>query len=366
MQSVCAYARHSFIIDMLVPPKERDELTVVDYLRNITDFPPFIHNKPLAKKDCPYRPDMLFYLVNLLTGLTWALIVEGDENQHRGYKTDDARMLVIAQALGMPVHFIRFNMDEYKDADADPNATLQERMEMLTARIRKYVETAPTPPAHAHIVGIHISVEYMFYDVSDEPRTVWSDLTCLNMLLGCDKCGLDFGTRGAYLRHCRTTCGIRPDAVGTGVACTHCNTMFASRSSLMRHDREPSGACAVLRQSHTCKVCCTLCESASALVEHTVRHHPAAEEELRERVNALEHELKHSIARADQLEVELSDAHQVNALQLQTLSQERESHMRTLLRHTDMIERMLLCTEWERRIGSLENTLNELVRKRRK
>ncbi len=250
---------------------KRHELVLVDYLRNVTtDLPPFVHNKPLTKYDCTYCPDILYELTNSLDGTPWALITELDEDQHRGNKTDDERMLVIARALGTPVHFIRFNMDAYKDSDGEPNATAQERMAMLAERIREYVATAPSPPEHPHISGAHISVEYMFYDDTEEPRTTWSDITNLRALLGCPQCGLDFDTRGSYVRHCRATC-IPMSITPGSLSCAHCATKFTTRKALQRHNRSPPSICVTLRQqTHVCPTCDTVCASVQEYVEHAL------------------------------------------------------------------------------------------------
>ncbi len=101
---------------MSVTQQPRAEVVLVDYLRTVaTDLPPFLHNQEISRTDCPYRPDILFHLINPRDNDAWVLIVEGDEWQHRGanYKNDDARMLVITQALRVPVHFIRFNTGPY-------------------------------------------------------------------------------------------------------------------------------------------------------------------------------------------------------------------------------------------------------------
>jgi very-short-patch-repair endonuclease len=47
---------------------------------------------------------------------THYVVLEVDEEQHRGktYECDQKRMWEIAQSLGMPSIFIRYNPDKYK------------------------------------------------------------------------------------------------------------------------------------------------------------------------------------------------------------------------------------------------------------
>ena len=62
----------------------------------------------------PYRPDILFRRVPERNGMTWRVVVECDEFQHRGlaYECDMRRVSDIAEELGEPVRFIRLNTKE--------------------------------------------------------------------------------------------------------------------------------------------------------------------------------------------------------------------------------------------------------------
>jgi len=65
------------------------------------------------------------------------IVLEVDEHQHRktspdsGYACEDLRMWEIAQALGMPTIFIRYNPDTYRDAKGvkqDPAPAVREKV----------------------------------------------------------------------------------------------------------------------------------------------------------------------------------------------------------------------------------------------
>jgi hypothetical protein len=88
------------------------EMKVVKYLSdNIPNYG-FIHNKSVGS-ECTDRhlfPDIRY------DRITYQLIVEVDENKHRGadYKCDERRMYDIIAKLGQPCIFIRYNPDSKK------------------------------------------------------------------------------------------------------------------------------------------------------------------------------------------------------------------------------------------------------------
>ena len=99
------------------------------------------------------RPDFL------IDAGTHFLVVEVDEFQHRGAACEERRMFQIAQALGMPTVFIRFNPDSYKTPSGGKGtATVATRERELIKWAAHYakVGTAPT--------GAEVSVLWMFYD----------------------------------------------------------------------------------------------------------------------------------------------------------------------------------------------------------
>ena len=90
------------------------------------------------------RPDFVYETP------THFLVVEVDENQHRGYtrECETTRMINISQSFGMPTIFIRFNPDRYKPPDGQTQWTKTNRFKTLRGWITHLLkpESAPTSP----------------------------------------------------------------------------------------------------------------------------------------------------------------------------------------------------------------------------
>ncbi len=88
------------------------------------------------------------------------VIVEIDEDQHKQYtpECEQTRMLNIAQALGQPVIFIRYNPDAYRDARGVLQTTpKKQRLETLRDTIAQAMQAPPVQEKP-------IDVRYLFYD----------------------------------------------------------------------------------------------------------------------------------------------------------------------------------------------------------
>ena len=121
----------------------------------------FSNNRTVVPSDSkrthkPYRPDILFHRVFERNGMTWRVVVECDEFQHRGlaYKCDMQRMSDIAEELGEPVHFIRFN----------PDTKERNKQTTLAAAIRHAFANPPRASVH------NFSATYLSY-ASSSRRT---------------------------------------------------------------------------------------------------------------------------------------------------------------------------------------------------
>ena len=102
-----------------------------------------------------YRPDFV------IDCHTHFIILEVDEHQHSGYQCEceQARMINIHQDIGggMPVIFIRYNPDSYKDSS---NKLIREKN--TTMRHTKLIEVLNS--TQLHIPDSHLTVIYLFYD----------------------------------------------------------------------------------------------------------------------------------------------------------------------------------------------------------
>jgi hypothetical protein len=109
------------------------------------------------------RPDFV------IDGVYRRIVVEVDEHQHnrgRNYEPtcEVTRMWEIAQALGSPTIFIRFNPDAYKDGlGRRSNPALSERVEALISWIRTLRERDPP-------IGVFLSTLYLYYDGHTRPE----------------------------------------------------------------------------------------------------------------------------------------------------------------------------------------------------
>ncbi len=118
---------------------------------------PCVHDRIPAGSCNKYRPDFI------IDCATHFVIVEVDENQHSNYECEceQRRMINIAQDVGggLPVRFIRYNPDKYKDhagkaKTGNPSSRHTKLLEVVAA-CRQHVPDRP------------ISAIYLFYDGYD-------------------------------------------------------------------------------------------------------------------------------------------------------------------------------------------------------
>lgn len=119
--------------------KKTKEMEVVNHLEEL-GFE-FIHNKSVGFVCGNYRPD-----IKIDAG-THIVIVEIDEDQHRGYEEscEIARMLNIHQAEGMRCVFIRYNPDKFRKQPRAKAITVQKssRLSQLAREINKHMKLIP-------------------------------------------------------------------------------------------------------------------------------------------------------------------------------------------------------------------------------
>ena len=117
---------------------------------------PYKSHDKIPEESCHrYRPDFLF------DWGTHIVILEVDEDQHRGYacECEQARMINLFQDQGgMKTLFIRFNPDNYRDRDSKLNKWSTSRGPKLLDIIR---QTRDHPPEHI------LSAVHLYYDGFD-------------------------------------------------------------------------------------------------------------------------------------------------------------------------------------------------------
>ena len=131
------------------------EYVVVKYLREKLPDYDFIHNKSVGShctKDEKVNSNGHLFPDIRFDCLFYHLIVEVDENKHRGqnYKCDIQRMYDIIAKLGQPCIFIRYNPDSKKS-----------NKEILLEKVKKYLEIDIEDNKHWDNYGF--KSEYMFY-----------------------------------------------------------------------------------------------------------------------------------------------------------------------------------------------------------
>jgi hypothetical protein len=112
-----------------------------------------------------YRPDFLIYV----NGGVYALVLEVDERQHGHYECELVRMLNIAQALGVPTVFLRFNPDGYEPLKGKAAVQLASRREPLLRWIRWLL--SPEGDGNPALRGNFCEVRKLFFDGCDERAT---------------------------------------------------------------------------------------------------------------------------------------------------------------------------------------------------
>jgi hypothetical protein len=112
-----------------------------------------------------YRPDFLIYV----NGGVYALVLEVDERQHGHYECELVRMLNIAQALGVPTVFLRFNPDGYEPLAGKAVVPLASRREPLLRWIRWLL--SPEGDGNPALRGNFCEVRKLFFDGCDERAT---------------------------------------------------------------------------------------------------------------------------------------------------------------------------------------------------
>lgn len=97
------------------------------------------------------RPDMFYDRGDM------ALVVECDENQHRGYSDELERMKRIYEAAEKPVVFIRFNPDSYQSAK--PQVYIADRHKLLAKFVASFISDELAIPTNAKC-----SAMYLYYN----------------------------------------------------------------------------------------------------------------------------------------------------------------------------------------------------------
>ena len=133
----------------------------------------FINDKSVYDGCSRSRPDFIF---KTDYGI---LIVENDENQHRGYlcTCEQTRMIGIHQDCGENVHFIRFNPDRYRSLDSAYRicVDLHRRLEILYEYIRRILNNSLS----FFEMNPYLTVRYMYYDGCDN-ESKWNEIHSVN------------------------------------------------------------------------------------------------------------------------------------------------------------------------------------------
>jgi hypothetical protein len=94
----------------------------------------------------------------------WAVVLEVDEHQHwsRPEECECARMVNMAQALGVPTYFVRFNPDAYRPAGSAPAEPLRRRFDVLLRWLRAALREEPMTARS--VAGTGAAVLRLFFD----------------------------------------------------------------------------------------------------------------------------------------------------------------------------------------------------------
>lgn len=135
--------------------RERKEIHLKNVLEEL-DIPILSHDKIIDGGVCNRRrPDFIY------DGGDHYIIIECDEHQHRRgeYGCEQTRMWEIAQSLGLPTVFIRYNPDTYRTVSKRKgSAALVQREKLLVKWLRLLLDKEQTPDAP------FVTVVYLYYD----------------------------------------------------------------------------------------------------------------------------------------------------------------------------------------------------------
>ena len=163
----------------------RDALRDSDEFKEIT----MVFDKRVDNGCSLRRPD-----VRIERG-THSIIIECDENQHKGYSCENKRIMQIFQDLGnRPIVFIRFNPDSYTDANGKKHKSCfkttpktgqlsvvkrawEERIARLITVINQYMEPQDKNVETVHLFyswSLTAIVGHIFFDTTQQPCFVAS------------------------------------------------------------------------------------------------------------------------------------------------------------------------------------------------
>jgi len=135
-----------------IKSKKYKELRIMCLLNNQIDMEPLLSNKIINFRCNSKRPDRIYDCG------TYFLVIEIDEHQHRAYGCELNRMYLIAQALGMPVIFLRYNPDEFKNNNKNAEITNNQREDILIQWVKYLMNSQPTNQDQ------YLRCAYLFYD----------------------------------------------------------------------------------------------------------------------------------------------------------------------------------------------------------
>ena len=147
--------------------EKKKEKLVLDYLdKNLVNnkIKNIVDDRIVDSYCNMYRPDRIYDC------LTHYVIVEIDENQHKGYNwekcslnlslehAEKKRMHEIQNACGMNCIFLRFNPDNYYTNGIKGNINMRERLKLLVKWVEKCIDMFPKKDIEA------VKYKYLFYD----------------------------------------------------------------------------------------------------------------------------------------------------------------------------------------------------------
>jgi hypothetical protein len=133
--------------------KKFKELRVYTLLKNEVKKDLYLMDKIINVVCNKKRPDFIYDCG------TYFLVIEVDEHQHRAYGCELNRMYLVAQALGMPVIFLRYNPDDFKDEIGKKSAITQIKREEILIQWVNYLMNLEPKTQEEYLRSV-----YLFYD----------------------------------------------------------------------------------------------------------------------------------------------------------------------------------------------------------
>lgn len=150
----CTECKFSIFKKYVKDERKKYELSIEDFLEKNNYNYSYDENISTDYGKERFRPDFLFYRK------THFIVLEVDENEHKGYKNELVRQILIARELNKDTYFIRFNPGRQLPIEQYKLVVLKEKIDKLLILVHKDIT-----------IDIRVNIIKLFYnkcEISEE------------------------------------------------------------------------------------------------------------------------------------------------------------------------------------------------------